>query len=97
MADGAVTVARHYLIFDRSDGKAYVGSAYGSENILGRWRNYADSGHGNNMQLRLRSPENFLFSILQRTSPDLDRDDVLRLEASWKERLHSREYGLNEN
>lgn len=86
-----------YLIFDRSDGKAYVGSAYGSENILGRWRDYAGSGHGNNMQLRLRSPENFLFSILQRTSPDLDRDDVLSLEANWKERLHSREYGLNEN
>lgn len=35
-----------YLIFDTRDAKAYVGSAYGSENILGRWRSYADSGHG---------------------------------------------------
>lgn len=30
-----------YLIFDQSDGKRYVGSAYGSENILGRWLSHA--------------------------------------------------------
>ena len=52
-----------YYIFDTSDGKGYVGSAYGSENLLGRWLNYAASGHGGNMQLRRRDPRSFRFTI----------------------------------
>jgi hypothetical protein len=86
-----------YLIFDQSDGKAYVGSAYGKSNILGRWHSYAETGHGGNKRLRSRDPSNFLFSILQRTSPDMVADDVIRLEGTWKDRLHTREFGLNEN
>lgn len=86
-----------YLIFDVSDGKGYVGSAYGQENLLNRWLNYAVTGHGGNKQLRSRSPENFRFSILQRVSPDMDPDQVIQLEASWKERLHTRTFGLNDN
>jgi len=87
-----------YYIFDDSAKKAYVGSAYGNENLLGRWRNYADSGHGGNKLLRERSPEHLLFTILQRVSPDLDADDVIQIENTWKERLHTRApLGLNEN
>jgi hypothetical protein len=37
----------HY-IFDESDGKGYVGSAYGDGNLLTRWQSYAISGHGGN-------------------------------------------------
>ena len=37
------------------------------------------------------------FSILQRTSPDMEAHDVIALEASWKARLHTRETGLNRN
>ena len=87
-----------YLIHDRSDGKAYVGSAYGEENLLGRWRNHAPTGHGGNKLLRRRDPANFRFSILERVSPDAAPADVVRLEASWKERLHTRSpSGLNDN
>jgi hypothetical protein len=87
-----------YFIFDESDGKGYVGSAYGGENLLGRWLNYAASGHGGNRLLRERDPRNFRFTILQRVSPDMDSDDVIRLEASWKDRLHTRApFGLNDN
>lgn len=87
-----------YLIFDGSDGMAYVGSAYGRENLLGRWREYASSGHGGNKLLRVRNPTHFRFTILQRVSPDMEPDEVIRLEASWKERLHTRApFGLNEN
>lgn len=86
-----------YFIMDSSDGKGYVGSAYGKDNILGRWLNYAASGHGGNKDLRKRKPENLRFSILQRVSPDLETDNVIALEASWKDRLHTREFGLNEN
>jgi hypothetical protein len=86
-----------YFIFDVSDGKGYVGSAYGSENLLSRWQYYALTGHGGNKGLRDRAPENLRFSILQRVSPDLAPEDVIQLEASWKERLHTRAFGLNEN
>ena len=86
-----------YLIFDTECRQPYVGSAGGGENILGRWRNYAATGHGGNKRLRTSRPEALVFSILQRTSPDLDVSDLVRLENSWKRRLHSREHGLNEN
>jgi hypothetical protein len=87
-----------YYIFDASDGKGYVGSAYGDTNLLGRWLGYAAKGHGGNVLLRQRDPKQFQFSILQRVSPDMDAADVIRLEATWKERLHTRHpVGLNDN
>ena len=87
-----------YYIFDESDGNGYVGSAYGENNLLGRWLNYAASGHGGNSLLKRCDPANFRFTILQRVSPDMEAADVIRLESSWKERLHTRRpYGLNDN
>jgi hypothetical protein len=86
-----------YFIFDESDGKGYVGSAYGTDNILGRWLSYAARGHGGNKELRLRDPTKFRFSILQRVSPDMEPAEVIGLESSWKDRLHTREFGMNEN
>jgi hypothetical protein len=87
-----------YYIFDTSDGKGYVGSAYGEGNLLGRWLNYAARGHGGNQLLRQRDPRNFRFTVLQRVSPDMEANDVIRLESSWKQRLHTREpSGLNDN
>lgn len=87
-----------YLIIDESDGKQYVGSAYGSENILQRWLGYARTGHGGNKLLRDRNPVNFRFAILQRLSPDLDEASVIATESTWKERLATRApQGLNEN
>jgi len=87
-----------YYIFDTSDGKGYVGSAYGESNLLGRWQDYAARGHGGNRLLRRRNPQNFRFSILELVSPSADAADVIRLETTWKERLHTRQpHGLNEN
>lgn len=86
-----------YYIFDEMDGKGYVGSAYGRDNILGRWLNYAARGHGGNKELRRRNCSRFRFSILQRVSPDMEPRDVIQLESAWKVRLHTREFGLNEN
>ena len=71
-----------YFIFDQSDGKGYVGSAYGTENILGRWLSYAAGGHGGNKELRKRNPAGFRFSILQRVSPDMEPTEIIRLESS---------------
>lgn len=86
-----------YLILDRATGKSYVGSAYGSENIQSRWQSYAATGHGGNVELKRCDPASLQFSILERVSPDLPADDVIRLEASWKSRLGTREFGLNRN
>jgi hypothetical protein len=87
-----------YYIFDSSDGKGYVGSAYGESNLLGRWLNYAASGHGGNALLKKRKPQHFRFTILERVSPDMEPADVIRLESSWKQRLHTRApYGMNDN
>lgn len=86
-----------YYIFDKSDGKGYVGSAYGKDNILGRWQHYAKNPDGGNNLLKGRDRENFIFTILERTSPDAAPDAVIQCENSWKERLHTREYGLNDN
>jgi hypothetical protein len=87
-----------YAIWDSTDAKTYVGSAYGNTNILGRWLSYRTTGHGGNRLLRDRDPVAFRFTILQRVSPDMLAEEVIRLEASWKTRLHTRApHGLNEN
>ena len=86
-----------YFIFDVSNRKGYVGAAYGRDNLLGRWKNYAKTGHGENEQLKERDPKNFRFSILQRCSPDASETEVQRLEGTWKIRLHTREFGMNGN
>ena len=41
-----------YLITDTSNGKMYVGSAYGENMILGRWKSYVKTGHGGNEGLK---------------------------------------------
>ncbi len=87
-----------YYIFDRTSRLGYVGSASGAENLLGRWQDYAASGDGGNRLLRGRDPQGFVFSILQRLSPDMQVEDVVQIESTWKERLHSRTpNGLNDN
>lgn len=87
-----------YYIFDTSDGKGYVGAAYGANNILGRWLGYSTRGDGGNQLLRPRDPRHFQFTILQRVSPDMDEKDVIDLERTWKNRLHTRHpSGLNKN
>jgi hypothetical protein len=87
-----------YYIFDKSDRKGYVGSACGVDNLLGRWKSYADHGHGGNTLLRKRDPKRFRFSILERVSPDMKQREVVQLERSWKLRLHTHHPdGLNDN
>lgn len=87
-----------YYVYDQLSRRGYVGAAYGENNILGRWQNYAKSGHGGNRLLLKCDPKNFCFTILQLVSPTMDADDVIRLESTWKDRLHTRApNGLNDN
>lgn len=84
-----------YLIVDEADGARYVGSAYGETNLLGRWRTHVAGEAGVTVELRHRDPRRFRFSILERVSPDMPAEDVVRLEQTWMERLDTRRFGLN--
>ncbi|QRF67896.1 GIY-YIG nuclease family protein [Ponticoccus alexandrii] len=86
-----------YLIVDETDGARYVGSAYGAENLLGRWRSHVAGEVGVTVALRRRSPARFRFSILELVSPTAQDVDVIACEASWKTRLDTLRFGLNEN
>ncbi|MBS8226599.1 GIY-YIG nuclease family protein [Vannielia litorea] len=84
-----------YLIVDETDGARYVGSAYGAENLLSRWRSHVRRDHGVTAQLRQRNPANFRFSILERVSPDTPIEEITALEQTWMHRLHTKRFGLN--
>ncbi|MBF0290385.1 MAG: GIY-YIG nuclease family protein [SAR324 cluster bacterium] len=86
-----------YLISDLSCGKQYVGSAYGENGIFGRWADYAHNGHGGNKELKNLDPNNFEFSILEIAPATLSAEEVIQRENRWKERLKTREFGLNSN
>lgn len=85
-----------YMIIDY-DGQGYIGAAYGEDNMLGRWRNHVAGDHGVTAELQMRDPTGFRFSILELVSPTATPDEVLTMENSWKERLHTRTFGLNKN
>lgn len=90
-----------YLITDNSNGKMYVGSAYGENMILGRWRAYLKTGHGGNAGLKRLSfdyiKQNFNFSILDIYKSTTDDQVILDREVWWKEVLKTRQFGYNEN
>jgi len=93
-----------YIITDRSNGKIYVGSAYGEDSFWSRWSLYAKNGHGGNKELKKIIDEkgreyasNFQFSILEVRAPTTDKDEIQKRESHWKNVLKSREFGYNEN
>jgi len=86
-----------YLIRDKSTGKQYVGSAYGENGIFGRWSIYSQNGHGGNKKLKGLNPNNFEFSILEIAPPTSSADEVIHRENRWKDKLGTREFGLNDN
>jgi hypothetical protein len=94
-----------YLISDKSNGKKYVGSAYGDAGIWSRWACYMGTGHGGNDDLvRLiksrgmkYARENFHFAILEVMAKSTPDEVVTTREAHWKRVLLSREHGYNKN
>lgn len=95
-----------YLISDKSNGKKYVGSAYGDFGIWSRWAVYIGTGHGFNDELtRLISEkgmeyarDNFRFSLLEYRSMRIDDSTIINRESFWKEVMLSRgKFGYNKN
>lgn len=101
--DKLSAVAGIYIILDTKTGKQYIGSAYGREGILGRWKQYADDPSGGNKQLKYLIASEpgyeryFRFSILQTLPINLNKDEVIQFEGMFKKKLGSRAYGLNLN
>ena len=86
---------------DSKTGKMYVGSAYGTDMLLGRWENYIKTCHGGNKLMRKMKDEyikdNFYFSILETFKHDEDDQIIIDREKRWKEVLRTREFGYNDN
>ncbi|MCA1066051.1 GIY-YIG nuclease family protein (plasmid) [Rossellomorea sp. AcN35-11] len=96
------SVGAVYLILDTTDGKQYIGSASGREGLYGRWKEYAKTGHGNNvmlkemLQMEPGRVHKFRFSILQVLPASLTSKEAVMEENKFKEKLGSRAHGLNE-
>jgi hypothetical protein len=95
-----------YLIVDKSNGKKYVGSAYGDAGIWSRWGCYIGTGHGWNDELTTLikkegfeyARKNFKFSILEYRSMRTDDSTIINRESYWKEVLITRgAFGYNKN
>lgn len=97
-------VAGVYVITDNSDGRQYVGSAYGGEGLWSRWTSYARNSHGGNAELKALLAEkgnehsaNFQFSILEVCDLNASDEFILGREGHWKAVLRTRDFGLNGN
>lgn len=93
-----------YLICDEETGQLYVGSAAGEGGFWQRWTQYADNGHGGNVELRemlrCHGPDrcaSFRYSILEIADVATSEERVLAREEHWKRVLLSRVHGLNAN
>jgi len=90
-----------YLISDATNGKLYVGQADGRERILGRWRDYALTGHGTNKRLTEvlnAEPERvnqWTWSILRVFGSSEPPDAVDRAEQHFIRTLRTSTFGYN--
>ena len=95
-----------YAVVDASNGKKYVGSAYGEYGVWSRWSCYIGTGHGWNdglTELIARegldyARRNFRMVLLEYRPARTDDRVILEREGYWKEALLSRgEFGYNRN
>jgi hypothetical protein len=100
---GLLSASGVYLITDERRGAHYIGSASGRQGLLGRWADYATSGHGGNtrlVQLLADHPGReleFRFTVLEALPADMPKREVIQRESYWKVALGSRAFGLNLN
>lgn len=95
-----------YLIVDKSNGKKYVGSAYGDYGLWSRWSTYINTGHGFNDELISLinakgieyARQNFKVSLFEHFPMKTDDNIVLKRESFWKKAMLSKgEFGYNRN
>lgn len=86
-----------YVLVDKGTGEQYVGSAKGEESLLARLMAYAQSGHGGNVELRRRKGARYQVGILQVVDLAFPDHRIEEIEGWWKQKLLTREFGLNRN
>lgn len=84
-----------YLLIDLDDhGKQYVGSAKGTDSLLGRLLGYAKGGTNGNRGLT--RGHRYVVSVLEPVAMLTPDQTIEGVESQWKDRLGTREYGLNQ-
>ena len=95
-----------YVIVDKSNGKRYVGSAYGDSGIWARWNCYIGTGHGWTNELTKLieqkgyeySMKNFQMSLLEYRPMKTDDGEIIKREGFWKKVMLSiGQFGYNKN
>ena len=86
-----------YAIVDKSKGRMYIGSTYGTSGIYGRWREYAQTGHGGNAELKTQNSDNFQWIILEVLPLKIKDEKAIARENFYKEKFCTRKFGYNKN
>lgn len=90
-----------YAIVEKETGITYVGVTYNNDGIWGRWKNYAETGHGNDVELKkiIKNTEDalrFQWTILEILPKGVSNITAIQRENLYKQKLCSRVM-LNKN
>ena len=85
-----------YLLTCPKTREQYVGAAFAEGGFLARWTQHAGRG-GDAVAFRTRAPEDYRVSIREVAGSLATDTDIAIMEQRWKEKLQSREMGLNRN
>ena len=93
-----------YLILDKKCGKQYVGSTYNRDGIWGRWKQYAETGHGGDKDLEPLLADDcnyalkyFQWCILETLPLKILDEHAIDRESLYKRKFGTREFGYNNN
>ena len=96
-----------YMLTDATNGKRYIGSAYGDGGVWSRWGDYCNNGHGGDKGLVELVNEkgydyiarNFQFTLLEIYSMVTTDEYVISRENYWKTVMlsDSKKFGYNHN
>lgn len=94
-----------YLIFDKGNGKQYIGSTYNKDGIWGRWKEYALNGHGDDKDLneliakdKDYAEKNFQWCILETLPLTITSKQAIDRESLYKRKIGtSKPFGYNNN
>lgn len=85
-----------YLLTDAA-GQLYVGSAKGTDGLLGRWDGYRGGRSGGNVGLARDAIAPFTAAVLETFDGGVTNETIELAESEWKTKLGARETGLNRN
>jgi hypothetical protein len=91
------SVSGIYLLASPKSGKQYVGLAHGAGGFWSRWEEYAASGHEGNKRMLDVPASDYQVSVLEVASSSANIEVLAKMETRWKQKLFSRQFGLNAN